>query len=96
MWLSDVTKAKGSYEGLECILVCLLSFFLYFQLLQTLPDAMSKSLHSSQSISERRFAEKLTILTERGHGLLTRIYSIKKVRMRKGQVPAHEKHVHVL
>ena len=40
---------------------------------------MSKSLHSSQSISERRFAEKLTILTERGHGLLVRVYNIKKV-----------------
>lgn len=40
---------------------------------------MSKTLHSSQSVSERRFAEKLTILNVRGHGLLTRIYTIKKV-----------------
>ncbi|XP_003382558.1 PREDICTED: nck-associated protein 1-like [Amphimedon queenslandica] len=49
---------------------------------------MSKSLHSSQSISERRFAEKLTILTERGHGLLTRIYSIKKICSDSSQRPS--------
>ena len=41
---------------------------------------MSKTLHSSQSISERKFAEKLTVLNERGVGILARIYNIKKVR----------------
>ena len=35
--------------------------------------------HSSASISERKFAEKLTILNERGQGILTRVYNIKKV-----------------
>ena len=34
--------------------------------------------HSSASISERKFAEKLTILSERGQGILTRVYNIKK------------------
>lgn len=32
------------------------------------------------SITEQRLAEKLTILNERGLGMLTRIYNIKKVR----------------
>lgn len=32
------------------------------------------------SITEQRLAEKLTILNERGVGMLTRIYNIKKVR----------------
>ena len=36
-------------------------------------------IHSSASISERKFAEKLTILNERGQGILTRVYNIKKV-----------------
>ena len=36
-------------------------------------------MHSSASISERKFAEKLTILLERGQGILTRVYNIKKV-----------------
>ena len=39
----------------------------------------SSTLHSSASISERKFAEKLTILNERGRGILTRVYNIKKV-----------------
>lgn len=34
---------------------------------------------SSASVSERKFAEKLTILNERGQGILTRVYNIKKV-----------------
>ena len=57
---------------------------------------MSKSLHSSQSISERRFAEKLTILTERGHGLLTRIYSIKKVRVQQGTKKDTPNHIETM
>ena len=32
------------------------------------------------SITEQRLAEKLTILNERGLGMLMRIYNIKKVR----------------
>lgn len=32
------------------------------------------------SITEQRLAEKLTILNDRGLGMLTRIYNIKKVR----------------
>lgn len=39
-------------------------------------------MHSSASISERKFAEKLTILLERGQGILTRVYNIKKVSAR--------------
>ena len=39
----------------------------------------SSTLHSSASISERKFAEKLSILNERGQGILTRVYNIKKV-----------------
>jgi len=35
-------------------------------------------IHSSASISERKFSEKLTILNERGQGILTRVYNIKK------------------
>ena len=30
--------------------------------------------------SQQKLAEKLTILNERGRGMLTRIYNIKKVR----------------
>lgn len=40
--------------------------------------------HSSASISERKFAEKLTIMNERGQGILTRVYNIKKVVSRFG------------
>ena len=40
---------------------------------------MMHRMHSSASISERKFAEKLTILLERGQGILTRVYNIKKV-----------------
>lgn len=36
-------------------------------------------VHTSASVSERKFAEKLTILVERGRGILTRVYNIKKV-----------------
>ena len=32
-----------------------------------------------QSVTEQKLAEKLTILNERGVGMLTRIYNIKKV-----------------
>ena len=48
-------------------------------------DASSEKMHrmhSSASISERKFAEKLTILLERGQGILTRVYNIKKVSLR--------------
>lgn len=31
------------------------------------------------SVTEQKFAEKLVILTERGHGILVRLYNIKKV-----------------
>ena len=34
------------------------------------------------SVTEQRLAEKLTILNDRGIGMLTRIYNIKKVRVR--------------
>lgn len=34
---------------------------------------------TSASIYERKFAEKLTILNQRGHGILIRVYNIKKV-----------------
>lgn len=37
-------------------------------------------VHTSASVGERKFAEKLTILVERGQGILTRVYNIKKVR----------------
>ena len=37
------------------------------------------SVVSSASIYERKFAEKLTVLTERGQGILIRVYNIKKV-----------------
>ena len=36
-------------------------------------------VHTSASVGERKFAEKLTILVERGQGILTRVYNIKKV-----------------
>ena len=36
-------------------------------------------VHSTSSVGERKFAEKLTILLERGQGILTRVYNIKKV-----------------
>ena len=36
---------------------------------------------TSASIYERKFAEKLTILNQRGHGILIRVYNIKKVGM---------------
>lgn len=42
--------------------------------------------HSSASISERKFAEKLTILNERGQGILTRVYNIKKVVREFGMI----------
>lgn len=35
--------------------------------------------HTTSSVGERKFAEKLTILLERGQGILTRVYNIKKV-----------------
>lgn len=34
---------------------------------------------SLPSVYQNKFAEKLTILNERGRGVLVRIYSIKKV-----------------
>lgn len=34
---------------------------------------------TSASIYERKFAEKLTILNQRGQGILIRVYNIKKV-----------------
>ena len=34
---------------------------------------------TSASIYERKFAEKLTILNQRGEGILIRVYNIKKV-----------------
>jgi len=37
-------------------------------------------VHSSASVGERKFAEKLTILVDKGDAILTRIYNIKKVR----------------
>ena len=37
------------------------------------------STHTSASVSERKFAEKLSILNERGQGILTRVYNIRKV-----------------
>ncbi len=36
-------------------------------------------VHTSASVGERKFAEKLTILVDRGQGILTRVYNIKKV-----------------
>lgn len=33
------------------------------------------------SVGEQKLAEKLIILNERGKGMLTRIYNIKKVRL---------------
>lgn len=36
-------------------------------------------VHTSASVGERKFAEKLTILVERSQGILTRVYNIKKV-----------------
>lgn len=39
-------------------------------------------VHTSASVGERKFAEKLTILVERGQGILTRVYNIKKVGAR--------------
>ena len=52
-------------------------------------EAMHRSaagFHSSASISERKFAEKLTILNERGQGILTRVYNIKKVVREFGMI----------
>lgn len=46
--------------------------------------------HSSASISERKFAEKLTILNERGQGILTRVYNIKKVVSLEWQIESTE------
>lgn len=40
---------------------------------------MLRGVHTSASVGERKFAEKLTILVERGQGILTRVYNIKKV-----------------
>lgn len=34
---------------------------------------------TSASIYERKFAEKLTVLNQRGQGILIRVYNIKKV-----------------
>ena len=34
---------------------------------------------SGVTITEQKFAEKLVILTERGNGILIRLYNIKKV-----------------
>lgn len=49
-------------------------------------SALSKMhrVHTSASVGERKFAEKLTILVERGQGILTRVYNIKKVWLRGG------------
>lgn len=43
-------------------------------------------VHTSASVGERKFAEKLTILVERGQGILTRVYNIKKVRLQSSRI----------
>lgn len=40
-------------------------------------------VHTSASVGDRKFAEKLTILVDRGKGILTRVYNIKKVHSHK-------------
>lgn len=50
-------------------------------------------MHTSASVGERKFAEKLTILVERGQGILTRVYNIKKVRCQQLTHPTEQKKV---
>lgn len=40
---------------------------------------MHRASQIGSAVAERKFAEKLTILNERGVGILTRVYNIKKV-----------------
>lgn len=56
-----------------------------------LTDEMNRQA-SGLSVTEQKFAEKLVILTERGNGILIRLYNIKKVGLRRIHVLLHAVH----
>ena len=63
----------------------------YGEVLTGRSDEMNRQA-SGLSVTEQKFAEKLVILTERGNGLLIRLYNIKKVGLRRRQDPLRAMH----
>ena len=58
----------------------------YGEVLTGRSDEMNRQA-SGLSVTEQKFAEKLVILTERGNGILIRLYNIKKVGLRRRHEP---------